>query len=84
MVLDKAMKWWAWRHVPGGTINDGGDAVVAALVGLGIHYWTAQGSVRGAVDFIQVGRSYYTIAANRSASIGLVVVVGIGYVTMSP
>jgi lipoprotein signal peptidase len=115
-VLDQAMKWWAWRHVSGAIINDGGDALVGAMVGgwyadpvtgalldladfgllsiaisvlvrrrlpvkvvvpaalmlggwgsnlldrLGVHYWTAPGSVRGAVDFIQVGQSYYNIA----------------------
>jgi lipoprotein signal peptidase len=116
IVLDQAMKWWAWRHVSGAIINDGGDALVGAMVGgwyadpvtgalldladfgllsiaisvlvrrrppvkvvvpaalmlggwssnlldrLGMHYWTAPGSVRGAVDFIQVGQSYYNIA----------------------
>jgi lipoprotein signal peptidase len=116
IVLDQAMKWWAWRHVSGAIINDGGDALVGPLVGgwyadpvagalldlvdfgllsiaisvlvrrrppvkvvvpaalmlggwcsnlldrLGMHYWTAPGSVRGAVDFIRVGQSYYNIA----------------------
>ncbi|TVT25038.1 signal peptidase II [Amycolatopsis acidiphila] len=116
IVLDQAMKWWAWRHVSTAIINDGGDALVGTMVGgwyadpvtgalldladfgllsiavsvlvrrrppmkvvvpaalmlggwssnlldrLGMHYWTAPGSVRGAVDFIQVGQSYYNIA----------------------
>lgn len=116
IVLDQAMKWWAWRHVSGAIINDGGDALVGSMVGgwyadpatgalldladfgllsiavsvlvrrrlpvkvvvpaalmlggwssnlldrLGMHYWTAPGSVRGAVDFIHVGQSYYNIA----------------------
>jgi lipoprotein signal peptidase len=29
---------------------------------LGMHYWTAPGSVRGAVDFIHLGQRYYNVA----------------------
>jgi lipoprotein signal peptidase len=29
---------------------------------LGMHYWTAPGSVRGAVDFIHIGHYYYNVA----------------------
>jgi lipoprotein signal peptidase len=29
---------------------------------LGMHYWTAPGSVRGAVDFIHIGGHYYNLA----------------------
>lgn len=29
---------------------------------LGLHYWTAPGSVRGAVDFLHIGGYYYNIA----------------------
>ncbi|HEY0451084.1 signal peptidase II [Actinophytocola sp.] len=29
---------------------------------LGLHYWTAPGSVRGAVDFIHMGQIYYNLA----------------------
>jgi hypothetical protein len=29
---------------------------------LGIHYWTAPGSVRGVVDFIHLGPHYYNVA----------------------
>lgn len=29
---------------------------------LGLHYWTAPGSVRGAVDFIHIGSYYYNVA----------------------
>jgi lipoprotein signal peptidase len=29
---------------------------------LGLHYWTAPGSVRGAVDFIHLGSNYYNVA----------------------
>jgi lipoprotein signal peptidase len=29
---------------------------------LGMHYWTAPGSVRGVVDFIHIGAHYYNIA----------------------
>jgi lipoprotein signal peptidase len=117
IVLDQAIKWWAWRHVSGTLINYGGDALVGDTVSgwyagpvtgalldlldvglltiaiyavvrrrrraivvipatlmiggwssnlldrLGMHYWTAPGSVRGAVDFIPIGPYYrYNIA----------------------
>jgi lipoprotein signal peptidase len=29
---------------------------------LGLHYWTAPGSVRGAVDFIHIGSHFYNVA----------------------
>ena len=29
---------------------------------LGVHYWTAPGSVRGAVDFMHIGNYYYNLA----------------------
>jgi lipoprotein signal peptidase len=29
---------------------------------LGVHYWTAPGSIRGAVDFIHIGPRYYNVA----------------------
>jgi lipoprotein signal peptidase len=116
IVLDQAIKWWAWRHASAATINDGGDALVGTTVGgwyadpvagalfdlvdvgllgiavavlvrrrrpamvlttgalmiggwgsnlldrLGMHYLTAPGSVRGAVDFIQLGKATYNVA----------------------
>jgi lipoprotein signal peptidase len=116
VVLDQAVKWWAWRHVPWTKINSGGDALVGQTIGgwysgpvtgaaldlmdfgllsialsvllrcrvsaavgvpgalmiggwgsnlldrLGIHYWTAPGSVRGVVDFIHLGGHYYNLA----------------------
>jgi lipoprotein signal peptidase len=115
-VLDQAVKWWAWRHVPWARINSGGDMLVGRTVGawygapvtgalldlmdfavlsmavsalartrvpaavsvpgalvaggwgsnlldrLGVHYWTAPGSVRGVVDFIHIGGHYYNVA----------------------
>jgi lipoprotein signal peptidase len=116
VMLDQAVKWWAWRHVPWARINSGGDVLVGrtisawydgrvagalldlldfwvlsmavsvlascrapALVSvpgalmaggwgsnlldrLGVHYWTAPGSVRGVVDFIHIGGHYYNVA----------------------
>lgn len=116
VVLDQAIKWWAWRHIRGATINSGGDILVGPVVGtwyngrvtgalldlldfgllsvavsvlarwrapalvvvpgalmtggwgsnlldrLGMHYWTAPGSVRGAVDFIHIGSYFYNAA----------------------
>lgn len=115
-VLDQAVKWWAWRHVPWARINAGGDMLTGRTIGawygapvtgalldladfsvlgmavsalararvpaavgvpgalvaggwgsnlldrLGMHYWTAPGSVRGAVDFIHLGGHYYNVA----------------------
>jgi hypothetical protein len=29
---------------------------------LGLHYWTAPGSVRGAVDFLHIGTYFYNLA----------------------
>jgi lipoprotein signal peptidase len=116
VVLDQAVKWWAWRHVPWARINPGGDILVGRKIGtwyadpvtgalldlldfgvlsiavsvlvrprtaaavrvlgalmvggwssnlldrLGVHYWTAPGSVRGVVDFIHLGGHYYNVA----------------------
>ena len=116
IVLDQAVKWWAWRHFSWTKINSGGDILVGRTIGawyagpvtgalldlldfvlvstaiyvlarcrvnaavtvtgalmiggwssnlldrLGMHYLTAPGSVRGAVDFIHIGGHYYNIA----------------------
>lgn len=116
IVIDQAVKWWAWRHASDPFINYGGNpltgrtvsswyaapttgalldlmdfgllalivvwllrcrrpAIVlitgALLVGgwssnlldrLGMHYLTAPGSVRGAVDFIHIGHRAYNVA----------------------
>jgi lipoprotein signal peptidase len=116
IVIDQAVKWWAWRHASDAIINYGGDSLVGATVGawyaepvigalldlldfgllstavaillrrrrsvivlipaaliiggwgsnlldrLGMHYWTAPGSIRGAVDFIHLGPYYYNVA----------------------
>ena len=116
VVLDQALKWWAWRHFSWTKINSGGDILVGHTIGawyagpftgalldlldvaflsaavsvlarsragarvvvpgalmaggwasnlldrLGFHYWTAPGSVRGAVDFIHLGGNYYNLA----------------------
>lgn len=116
IMVDQAAKWWAWRHVPGVTINPGGDFLTGPTIGrwyaspvtgalldlmdfvlvsiatavlarrphraavtvcgslmvggwasnlldrLGMHYWTAPGSVRGAVDFIGIGSGCWNLA----------------------
>jgi lipoprotein signal peptidase len=116
VALDQVTKWWAWRNVPGATINSGGDPIVGHTIGswysgpvtgalldlldfglvsiavwvltrcrvpasvrltgalmiggwgsnlldrLGVHYWTAPDSVRGAVDFIHIGTYDYNLA----------------------
>ena len=116
IVVDQAVKWWAWRHVTGVMINPGGDFLTGPTIGrlyanpvtgalldlvdfglvsaaaailtrrrrpaaltvcgslmvggwasnlldrLGMHYWTAPGSVRGAVDFISIGDQCWNFA----------------------
>jgi lipoprotein signal peptidase len=54
-----------WRRpamvlVPGTLLIGGWSSNL--LDRLGMHYWTAPGSVRGAVDFIHIGHYYYNIA----------------------
>jgi lipoprotein signal peptidase len=54
-----------WRspaavHVPGAVMIGGWGSNL--LDRLGLHYWTAPGSVRGAVDFIHIGNHYYNVA----------------------
>jgi lipoprotein signal peptidase len=46
--------------VPGALMT--GGWVSNLLDRLGIHYWTAPGSVRGVVDFIHIGAHYYNVA----------------------
>jgi lipoprotein signal peptidase len=45
---------------------------------LGMHYWTAPGSVRGAVDFMPLGRNYYNFADFFIIGATLVFVLSIG------
>jgi lipoprotein signal peptidase len=46
--------------VPGALMTGGWGSNL--LDRLGVHYWTAPGSVRGAVDFIHIGGNYYNVA----------------------
>jgi lipoprotein signal peptidase len=51
VVLDQAVKWWAWRHIAHTVINSGGDI----LVGRTISAWYS-GRASGAVlDLMDVG-----------------------------
>jgi lipoprotein signal peptidase len=51
VLLDQALKWWAWRHVPWTRINSGGDALVGRTIGA----WYA-GPVTGALlDGLDLG-----------------------------
>lgn len=133
VLLDQALKWWAWRHLPWTTINSGGDALVGQRIGslyagpvtgalldlldfglvsiavwgltrcrvsaavsvpgalmvggwgsnlldrLGIHYWTAPDSVRGAVDFILIDAHYYNIADFFIIGCTPLFLLGVGY-----
>jgi lipoprotein signal peptidase len=46
--------------VPGALMTGGWGSNL--LDRLGVHYWTAPGSVRGVVDFIHIGGHYYNVA----------------------
>jgi len=46
--------------IPGALMTGGWGSNL--LDRLGIHYWTAPGSVRGVVDFIHIGGHYYNVA----------------------
>jgi lipoprotein signal peptidase len=46
--------------VPGALVIGGWSSNL--LDRLGMHYWTAPGSMRGAVDFLHLGRHYYNVA----------------------
>jgi lipoprotein signal peptidase len=46
--------------VPGALVIGGWSSNL--LDRLGMHYWTAPGSVRGAVDFIHLGSHFYNVA----------------------
>ncbi|MGH3295681.1 MAG: signal peptidase II, partial [Trebonia sp.] len=50
----------AFVSVPGALMIGGWGSNL--LDRLGVHYWTAPGSVRGVVDFIHLGTHYYNIA----------------------
>jgi lipoprotein signal peptidase len=50
----------AFVLVPGALVIGGWGSNL--LDRLGMHYWTAPGSVRGAVDFIHLGNNYYNVA----------------------
>jgi lipoprotein signal peptidase len=138
ILLDQAMKWWAWRHVPEVIINAGGDWLVGSTVGgwyadplqgalldlvdfgvlsivvsvlvrrrrpavvlvpgalmiggwtsnlldrLGLHYWTAPDSVRGAVDFIPVGSHYANVADFFIVGATPVFLLAVGYLALRP
>jgi lipoprotein signal peptidase len=46
--------------VPGALMTGGWASNL--LDRLGVHYWTAPGSVRGVIDFIHLGEHYYNVA----------------------
>lgn len=50
-VLDQAVKWWAWRHIPWTKINSGGDV----LVGHTISAWYARPVTGALLDLLDFG-----------------------------
>ena len=51
VVLDQAVKWWAWRHIPWTKINSGGDV----LVGRTISAWYARPVTGALLDLLDFG-----------------------------
>jgi lipoprotein signal peptidase len=50
---------------------------------LGVHYWTAPGSVRGVVDFIHIGGYYYNLADFFIIGCTPLFVLAVGYVLLA-
>ena len=51
VVLDQAVKWWAWRHVPWARINSGGDILVGRTIGA----WYANPVTGAPLDLLDFG-----------------------------
>lgn len=51
VVLDQAVKWWAWRHAPWTRINSGGDALVGPTIGA----WYARPVAGALLDLLDFG-----------------------------
>ena len=51
VVLDQAVKWWAWRHVPWTKINSGGDVLVGPKIGA----WYARPVTGAVLDLLDFG-----------------------------
>jgi lipoprotein signal peptidase len=51
VVLDQAVKWWAWRHVPWARINSGGDILVGRTIGA----WYANPVTGALLDLLDFG-----------------------------
>lgn len=71
----------AMALVPGALMT--GGWISNLLDRLGMHYWTAPGSVRGAVDFIPLGNIYYNVADVFIASGTLLFLVALGVLAMN-
>ena len=65
VVLDQAVKWWAWRHVSWTRINSGGDALVGRTIGA----WFAgpvTGALLDAADFGLLSVAAWALARCRA------------------
>jgi lipoprotein signal peptidase len=51
IVIDQAVKWWSWRHVPDVRINYGGDGLVPPTVGS----WYARPAPGALLDLLDSG-----------------------------
>ncbi len=65
VMLDQAVKWWAWRHVSWTKINSGGDALVGRTIGA----WYAgpvTGALLDAADFGLLSVAAWALARCRA------------------
>lgn len=51
IALDQAVKWWAWRYIPGAEINSGGDIFTGATIGR----WYADPVTGALLDLLDSG-----------------------------
>src|SRR5690242_15285995 len=73
VVLDQAVKWWAWRHVSGARINSGGDMLVGSTIGR----WYAAPVTGALLDLLDFGvLSVAVTFLMRFRAIGVVAIPG--------
>jgi lipoprotein signal peptidase len=86
-VLGAAVFVLARLHLPAMALVPGalmtGGWISNLLDRLGMHHWTAPGSVRGAVDFIPLGRIHYNVADVFIAVGTLLFLIALGVLAMN-
>jgi lipoprotein signal peptidase len=64
VVLDQAVKWWAWRHIAHTVINSGGDILVGRTIG-GLYADRVTGAVLDVLDVGLVSVAVWALARRR-------------------